>query len=93
MKSTWLEIGSNHHQYENASLIIAGLFGYGVLIWGVLLIPIVWLEYLLINLFIKIYNKFDGLTRLFLCLITLIVIATILNLFIRIMILIIMTLV
>ena len=93
MKFNWAEIGSNHHQYENASLIISTLFRFGTLIWGILLIPIVWLEYLLIKLLIKIYNKFNRLRRLFLCLIILVVIATILILFIRIMILIIMTLV
>ena len=93
MKFNWSEIGSNHHQYENASLIISALFRYGLLIWGILLILIVWLEYLLINLLIKMYNKFNGLKRLFLCLITLVVTATILILFMRILVLIIVTLV
>ena len=51
---------------------------------GILLIPMVWLEYLLINLLIKIYNKFDGLKRLFFCLLLFVAIATILVLFIKI---------
>ena len=93
MQSTWSEIGSNHHPYENAGLIIGGLFRWGVLIWAILLIPIVWLQYLLTSLFIKIYNKFEGLKRIFLCLITLVIIAIMLILFIRIILLIIMTLI
>lgn len=93
MKSNWLEIGANHHQYENASLIIAGLFRYAMLIWGILLIPIAWLEYFLTNFLMKIYNKFEGLKRLFLCLITLVVMATILVFFIRMILLIVITLV
>ena len=87
MQSTWSEIGSNHHPYENL-----GLFRWGVLIWGILLIPMAWLEYLLINLFMKIYNKFEGLKRLFLCLITFVVIVVILILFIKIILLVITTL-
>lgn len=93
MKATWSEIGSKHHQYENASLIIVGAFRYGILIWGILLIPIVWLEYFFTNLLIKIYNKYDDLKRLFLCLITLVVLVTILAFFIRMILLIIITLV
>ena len=92
MQSTWSEIGSNHHPYENLGLIIGGLFRWGVLIWGILLIPMAWLEYLLINLFMKIYNKFEGLKRLFLCLITFVVIVVILILFIKIILLVITTL-
>ena len=65
MQSTWSEIVSNQEPYENASLAIVGFFRWGMLIGGILLIPMVWLEYLLINLLIKIYNKFDGLKRLF----------------------------
>lgn len=93
MKATWSEIGSDNHQYENASLIISGLFRYGTLIWGILLIPIVWIEYFLTNLLIKIYNKFDNLKRIFLCLIILVVLVTILVFFIRMMLLIITMLV
>lgn len=93
MKFTWSEIESIYNQYEKASSIIEALFIYGALMWGILLIPMVWLEYLLINLFIKIYNKFNNLKRLFFCLITLVMMATILILFIRIMLLIIITLV
>ncbi len=92
MKFTWLEIGSTHHQYENASLIIGGLFRFGLLIWGILLIPVVWLEYLLINLLMKIYRKFDSLKRILLYLITLIVIILLLILFIKTISLIIITL-
>ena len=91
MEFTWSEIGSNHHQYESASLIIEALFRYGTLIWGILLIPLVWIEYLLINLGIKIYNKWNGLKRVFLSLIILFAIVAILILFMRIMLLIIMT--
>lgn len=93
MKFDLSEIGSNHHQYENAGLIIGALFRYAALIWGILLIPILWLEYLLINLLIKMYNKFKDWKRVVLCSITLIVITIILILFIRIMALIVMTLV
>lgn len=83
MKNTWSEIVSNNYQYENASLIMVVLFRYGILICGVLLIPIVWLEYFLIMLLTKIYNKFVKVKRLFLCLIILIVILEILVFFIR----------
>ena len=89
MKSSWLEISTNNHQYENASLIMTSLFKYGALIWGILLILMVWLEYLLVSLFIKIYNKFDALKRLFLCLLTLVPIVIILILFVKIILLII----
>lgn len=93
MQSTWSEIGSNHHPYENAGLIIGGLCRWGVLIWAILLIPVVWLEYLLTNLFKKIHNNFEGIKRIFLCLITLVIIAIMLILFIRIILLIIMALI
>ena len=93
MKATWSELGSNNHQYENASLLIVGLFRYGVLIWGILLIPMVWLEYFLIKLFMKIYNNFHGLKRLILSFTTLAIILTILALIIKIILLIIKTLV
>ena len=92
MKYTWSEIGSNHHQYENASLIITGLFRYGALMWGILLILLVWLEYFLIKLFIKIYNNCNGFKKNFLCLITLVIISMIFLFFISILSLIIMTL-
>lgn len=92
MKFTWLEIGSTHHQYENASLIIEGLFRFGLLIWGILLIPVVWLEYLLTNLFIKFYNKYDGIKKILLCLISLFLMLPLFILFIRIIILIIISL-
>ena len=92
MKSTWPEISSTHHQYESVSLIIVGLFRFGLLIWGILLIPIVWLEYLLINILMKIYSEFSGLKRILLFLITVIVIIILLILFIKIISLIIITL-
>ena len=88
MNTTWSEIGSNHHQYENASLIIVGLFRYGTLIWGLLLIPLVWLEYFLFTLLMKVYSKFENFERLFLCLIIVIVTSTILVFFIKILLLI-----
>ena len=93
MKYTWSEIGSNHYQYENASLIITGLFRYGALMWGILLILLVWLEYFLIKLFIKIYNNFNGFRKIFLCLITLAIISIIFLFFICMLFLIIMTLI
>ena len=92
MKYTWSEIGSNHHQYENSSLIIAGLFRYGALMWGILLIPLVWLEYFLMKLFMKIYNNFDSFRKIFLCLITLVIMSIIFFFFISMLFLIIMTL-
>lgn len=88
MNTTWSEIGSNHHQYANASLIIVGLFRYGTLIWGLLLIPLVWLEYFLTTLLMKIYSKFENFKRLFLCLIIVIVTSIILVFFIKILLLI-----
>ena len=93
MKTTWSELSSNNHQYENASLLIVGLFRYGVLIWGLLLIPMVWLEYFLIKLFMKICNCFDGFKRLILSFTTLVIISTILALIIKIVLLIIKILV
>ena len=75
MKSSWSELSSNQNSsYESAGLILEGVLRYGALLVGVLLIPKVWLEYFLINLFMKLYNDFDGLKRLFLCLITLVII-------------------
>ena len=93
MKSDWSEMGSSNEQYENASLIIVGLFRYGTLIWGILLIPIVWLEYFLTRVFMKIYNKFSGVKKVFLCSIIFLLISIILIFFIRMLLLIIMTLV
>lgn len=92
LQFNWLEINSNNHQYENASLIIGNLFRFAVLIWGILLIPIVWLEYLLINLFIKFYNKYDGIKKILLCLISLLLMLPLFILFIKIIILIIISL-
>ena len=64
MNYTWSDIVSNHNQYENASLIIAGLYRYGILAWGFLSIFIVWIQYFLVKLFIRLYNKLDGLKKL-----------------------------
>lgn len=93
MKVTWSEIGFNHDQYENASLIMVGLFRYGTLIWGILLIAIVWLEYFLIILLMKIYRKYEDFKRVFLCLIILIIATIILVFLIQMILLIVMTLV
>lgn len=93
MKSTWLDIGVNHAQYENASLLIAGLFRYGTLIWGILSITIVWIEYFLVKLFMNIYNKFYGLKKIILSIMISVIIITIFIFFIRIMSLIIITLI
>ena len=57
LKYTFIDIGSSHHQYENVSLIIVWFIRYAALIYGILLIPIVWLEYFLIKLVMKIYNS------------------------------------
>lgn len=92
MKSTWLDIGANHEQYENASLIIAGLFRYGALIWGILSMAIVWIEYFLVNLFMNIYNKFCGLKKVILSIIILVIIIIIFIFFTRIIALIFMAL-
>lgn len=83
MKSTWLEIGSNYQQYENASLIMVGAFRFGALVWGILLIPIVWIEYFLTKLFINIYSKLYGFKKIFLCLITSVIMLILLVFFIR----------
>lgn len=91
-KSTWSDIGANHDQYENASLIIVGLFRYGTLIWGILSIAIVWIEYFLVKLFMNIHNKFCGLKKIILSIMILVIIITILIFFTRIMSLIIMIL-
>lgn len=92
MKTTWKEIGTNHHQYENFDLIISGLFTYATLIWGLLSILIIWIEYFLINLLAKIFNSFNGLKKLLFCLIMIVVIALLLIIFIKIMLLMVSTL-
>ena len=93
MRFTWSELDSTNEQYQSINLLVAGLFRFAILIWGILLIPMVWLEYFLIKLLIKIYNKFDGFKRILLCLIILVLIAIILDFFIRVISLIIVTLV
>lgn len=93
MKSTWSDIGVNYAQYENTSLLIAGLFRYGTLIWGILSIAIVWIEYFLVKLFMNIYNKFYGLKKIILSIMISVIIITIFIFFIRIMSLIIITLI
>ena len=90
MKSTWLDIGSNYHPYENASLIMIGSIRFGALIWGILLIPIVWIEYFFTKLFIKIYSTLVGFKKIFLCLITSLIILMLLVFFIRMILLIVM---
>lgn len=93
MRFTWSELDSTNEQYQSINLLVEGLFRFAILIWGILLIPMVWLEYFLIKLLIKIYNKFDGFKRILLCLIILVLIAIILDFFIRVISLIIVTLV
>ena len=85
MRTNMIEIGSNHHQYETAGLIIASLYEYGILIWGILLIPIIWLQYFLINSLIKIYNKYNNILKYLLCLILIIPIITIVVFFAKIL--------
>ncbi len=84
MRKIWIEVG-NYHPYENAGLIISGLFMYSILIWGIILIPMVWIEYFLINLLDKIYKKYNDIKKYFLSLLVLITIIIILIFFIRIL--------
>lgn len=79
MTTAWSEI-----DLGNYSLFLVGLFKYGLLIWGILLIPLIWIEYLLCNLVIYLYYKFEGLKKLFVCLIPTIAIVIVLIIFIRI---------
>ena len=97
MRTNWGEIGY-HDQYENAGLILKGLFTYGSLVWGILLIPMLWIQYFLINLLLnflinlllKIYNGSNKKLRYLLCLLILIAIIAILVFIIKILYLIIM---
>ena len=83
MTTTWSEMGlGNYSDLVNCSLLLVGLFKYGLLIWGILLIPLIWIEYLLCNLVIYLYYKFEGLKKLFLCLIPTIAIVIVLIIFI-----------
>ena len=66
MGITWDKIGESSDQYESASLLLVAFFRYGILVWGILLIPLVWLEYFLITLLIKSYIKFEKFKRIFL---------------------------
>ena len=93
MRFTWSELDSTNEQYQSINLLVEGIFRFAILIWGILLIPMVWLEYFLIKLLMKIYNKFDGFKRILLCLITLVLLTIILDFFIRVISLIIVTLV
>ena len=84
-RNNWGKIGTDYDQYENLGIILGSLFEFGILIWGILLIPIIWLQYFLINLLINIYNKSNNTLKYLLCLIILIAIITILIFFIKIL--------
>lgn len=63
MKQVDSELLLSKEAYESAGLLISSIFQFGLLIWGFGLILIVWIEYFLCSLFIKIYNRFSGIKR------------------------------
>lgn len=93
MKFTWDAIPSASNQYDSMNLLFHGLFSSAVLVYGIILIPIVWIEYLLLVLVIKIYHKFDGIIGTFLCLLISIIFILIFIFFVRMLIFIILTLI
>lgn len=93
MNFTWDAIPNASNQYDSMNLLFHGLFSSAVLVYGIILIPIVWIEYLLLVLVIKIYHKFDGIIGTFLCLLISIIFILIFIFFVRMLIFIIFTLI
>ena len=83
---------SNIFQIYNINSLIWALFHFSTLIYGIILIPIIWLEYYFISLSINIYYKFNGLKQILLLSFMLILIVILLIILIRIFILLIMVL-
>ena len=57
MYTSFLEIKNSTNQYKNAGLLLSNVFQYGIFIYSIGLIAIVWIEYLVLNLIIRVYNK------------------------------------
>ena len=93
MKFTWDAIPSASNQHDSMNLLFHGLFSRAVLVYGIILIPVVWIEYLILVLVIKIYHKFDGIIGAGLCLLISINFILIFIFFVRMLIFIILTLI
>ena len=93
MKFTWDAIPSASNQHDSMNLLFQGIFSWAVLVYGIILIPVVWIEYLLLVLVIKIYHKFDGIIGACLCLLISIIFILIFIFFVRMLIFIILTLI
>jgi len=50
-------------QAYNASKLISTVFEFGTFIYGLILLPIVWIQYFLILCIIKVYNKYSGFKK------------------------------
>ncbi len=88
MKYNFSEIGNNYDSLENASLLFSGLFKFGLLAYGLLLIPLVWVEYFLITTILKSYKKYFGLKKWILTILLSILSIVILIFFIKVIIII-----
>ena len=60
IRQNWERLLVSDDPYANASTMIVHIFILGALLYGAGLILGLWLEYIFINLLIKIYNKNDG---------------------------------
>lgn len=86
LKSTSLMAMKSSDSYVILGSLISSMFNFGALIYGFCLILIIWIEYFLIKLIIKLLYKLQGIKKLVLVLILSIISVVLLWLFIRIMI-------
>ena len=63
LKGNWNSLTSSQDSYNSAGLLIAIIYQFGSLFYGLVLILIVWLEYLLYFLLKKISVKLDGIKK------------------------------
>lgn len=82
----------NLYKSIDINSLIWTLLHFSTLIYGMILIPIVWIEYCFIILSLNIYRKFNGLKRVLLLIFMFILIFILLIIFLRIFILLIMVL-
>ncbi len=57
INNSWIKIKNSTNAYTNSGLLISNIFQYGIFVYSLLLIVIIWIEYFLLNQIIKLYNK------------------------------------
>lgn len=84
LKSTSSMIIQSNDSYANLGLLISNMSQFGALIYGLGLLLIIWMEYFIISFIIKLWNKLQGVKKVFSVLVLSIISVTLLIIFIRI---------